>query len=290
MIMKTKEAISLFRQHMAPLYPANEIDAMMRVIMEEVMHYSPVDVVMRADDELPEFFTTRLKTIISRMERHEPLQYILGIARFHGHNFKVTPATLIPRPETEQLVDIIIDENGDRDDLNVIDLGTGSGCIAISLARALKFATVTGTDINNEALDVARENSSALKVRVKWLEADMLEMPPMPANSFDIVVSNPPYITMSEQAYMERNVLDYEPHSALFVPDSDPLLYYRAIAQFAIHALKNGGRLYLEINQYQGEATAALLHSAGLTDVALHRDSFGNLRFVTATSSSMAFN
>ena len=290
MIMKTNEAINLFRQRMAPLYPASEIDAMMRVIMEEVMHYSPVDVVMRADDELPEFFTTRLETIISRMERHEPLQYILGIARFHGHNFKVTPATLIPRPETEQLVDIIIDENGNRDDLNVIDLGTGSGCIAISLARALKFATVTGTDINYEALEVARENASALKVRVKWLEADMLEMPPMPANSFDIVVSNPPYITMSEQAGMERNVLDYEPHSALFVPDNDPLLFYRAIAQFAIHALKNGGRLYLEINQYQGEATAALLRSAGFTDVALHRDSFGNNRFVTATSSSMAFS
>ena len=281
--MKTNEAISLFRQRMALLYPANEIDAMMRVIMEEVMHYSPVDVVMRANEELPEFFTMRLNTIISRLERHEPLQYILGFAQFHGHNFKVTPATLIPRPETEQLVDIIIDENGDREDLNVIDLGTGSGCIAISLARALKFATVTGTDINNQALDVARENASALKVRVKWLEADMLEMPPMPADSFDIVVSNPPYITMSEQAGMERNVLDYEPHSALFVPDNDPLLFYRAIAQFAMHSLKNGGRLYLEINQYQGEATAALLRNARLTDVALHRDSFGNQRFVTAT-------
>ena len=135
------------------------------------------------------------------------------------HVYTDTTSRSLPPPSfrAQQLVDIIIDENGDRDDLNVIDLGTGSGCIAISLARALKFATVTGTDINYEALDVARENASALKVRVKWLEADMLEMPSMPVNSFDIVVSNPPYITMSEQAGMERNVLDYEPHSALFV-------------------------------------------------------------------------
>ena len=281
--MKTNEAISLFRQHMALFYPSSEIDAMMRVIMEEVMHYSPVDVVMRANDELPNFFTTRLGTIISRLERNEPLQYILGFARLHGHNFKVTTDTLIPRPETEQLVDIIIDENGERDDLNVIDLGTGSGCIAMSLARALKFATVTGTDINIEALNVAHENASALKVKVKWLEADMLEMPPMPDSSFDIIVSNPPYITTSEKATMEPNVLNYEPHSALFVPDSDPLLYYRAIALFAMHTLKNGGRLYLEINQHQGEATAELLKKAGLSDVVLRRDFFGNQRFVTAT-------
>lgn len=281
--MRTNEAISLFRQHMKPIYPSSEIDAMMRVIMEEVMHYSPVDVVMRDNDELPDFFTTRLQTIISRLERNEPLQYILGFARFHGHNFKVTPDTLIPRPETEQLVDIIIDESGERDDLNVIDLGTGSGCIAISLARALKFATVTGTDINIEALNVARENASALKVKVKWLEADMLEMPPMPGSSFDIIVSNPPYITLSEQATMEPNVINYEPHGALFVPDSDPLLYYRAIAQFAMHTLKNGGRLYLEINQHQAEATAQLLKKLGLSDIVLRRDSFGNQRFVTAT-------
>lgn len=282
--MKTNEAISLFRKRMAPLYPSNEIDGMVRVIMEEIMHYSPVDVVMRVNEELPDFFAMRLETIISRLERHEPLQYILGIARFHGHNFKVTPATLIPRPETEQLVDIIIDENSEREDLNVIDLGTGSGCIAISLARALKFATVTGTDISHEALEVARENAAIKKARVKWLEADMLEMPPMPADSFDIMVSNPPYITMSEQSGMERNVLDYEPHSALFVPDNDPLLYYRAIAQFAIRTLKNGGRLYLEINQYQGEATADLLRNSGMINVVLHRDSFGNQRFVTATN------
>ena len=281
--MKTKEASVIFRQRLGHVLPAGEIDAMMRVIMEEVMHYSPVDVVIRADDELPEFFPSRLDNIMSRLERHEPLQYILGSALFHGHRFRVTPATLIPRPETEQLVDLIIDECGQREDLRVMDLGTGSGCIAISLARALKFAQVTGVDISNDALQVARDNATALKVRVHWLEADMLEMPSMPAQSQDIVVSNPPYITLSEQAAMERNVLDYEPRQALFVPDDDPLRFYRAIASIAATVLAPGGRLYVEINRRFGQETAALFEQQGFADTRVLKDSFGNDRFVTAT-------
>lgn len=281
--MKTKEASVIFRQRLGHVLPAGEIDAMMRVIMEEVMHYSPVDVVIRADDELPEFFPSRLDNIMSRLERHEPLQYILGSALFHGHRFRVTPATLIPRPETEQLVDLIIDECGQREDLRVMDLGTGSGCIAISLARALKFAQVTGVDISNNALQVARDNATALKVRVHWLEADMLEMPSMPAQSQDIVVSNPPYITLSEQAAMERNVLDYEPRQALFVPDDDPLRFYRAIASIAAAVLTPGGRLYVEINRRFGQETAALFEQQGFADTRVLKDSFGNDRFVTAT-------
>ncbi|MBP3738530.1 MAG: peptide chain release factor N(5)-glutamine methyltransferase [Muribaculaceae bacterium] len=280
--MKTKEASVIFRQRLGHVLPAGEIDAMMRVIMEEVMHYSPVDVVIRADDELPEFFPSRLDNIMSRLERHEPLQYILGSALFHGHRFRVTPATLIPRPETEQLVDLIIDECGQREDLRVMDLGTGSGCIAISLARALKFAQVTGVDISNDALQVARDNATALKVRVHWLEADMLEMPSMPAQSQDIVVSNPPYITLSEQAAMERNVLDYEPRQALFVPDDDPLRFYRAIASIAAAVLTPGGRLYVEINRRFGQETAALFEQQGFADTRVLKDSFGNDRFVTA--------
>ena len=280
--MTTQEAITVFRQRMGDLYPHGEADAMMRIIMEEIMHYSPVDVAIRANEPLPDFFPLRLDDIMHRLERHEPLQYILGVARFHGHNFKVTPATLIPRPETEQLVDMIIDRHGHRDDLAVLDLGTGCGCIAISLARALKFADVTGVDVSNEALNVARTNAAALKTRVHWIEADMLEMKPMPAESFDIVVSNPPYITMSEQAAMERNVLDYEPHEALFVPDDDPQRFYRAIASIAMHVLVKGGMVYVEVNRAYGNDTAAVMQQAGLQDVAVLRDSFGNIRFVTA--------
>lgn len=280
--MTTQEAITVFRQRIGQFYPAGEADAMMRIIMEEVMHYSPVDVAIRANDPLPDFFPMRLDDIMSRLEHHEPLQYILGVARFHGHNFKVTPATLIPRPETEQLVDMILDRHGDRDDLAVLDLGTGCGCIAISLARALKFADVTGVDISNEALEVARANAAALKTRVHWLEADMMEMRPLPTESIDIVVSNPPYITLSEQASMERNVLDYEPHEALFVPDDDPQRFYRAIAGIAMHVLVKGGMVYVEVNRAYAQETADVMRQAGLDDVTLHRDSFGNLRFVTA--------
>ena len=282
-MMTTQQATTIFRQRLSGLYDAGEVDAMMRVVMETVMHYSPVDVALRANEPLPDFFAARLENILLRLERYEPLQYILGTARFHGHQFKVTPATLIPRPETEQLVDLVIDENGHRDDLRVLDLGTGSGCIAVSLARALKFARVTGVDINHNALAVAQENAAALKVKVTWLEADMLEMPSMPAGEIDIVVSNPPYITVSEQAAMERNVLDYEPHEALFVPDNDPLRYYRAIARIASHVLAPGGRLYVEVNRRLGQQVAALFLQAGLTDTQVRRDSFGNERFVTAT-------
>ncbi len=272
----------LFRERLQGLYDAVELDAMFRVVMEEVMHYTPVDVALREDVVLPAFFDARLDDVMRRLQRCEPLQYILGVAQFHGHTFKVTPATLIPRPETEQLVDRIIDDSGNREDLRVLDLGTGSGCIAISLARALKFAQVTAVDISHEALEVARENAAALHTQVRWLEADMTEMPPMPGGSMDIVVSNPPYIAMSERASMERNVLDYEPGEALFVPDDDPLRYYRAIAALASQVLTDGGKLYLEISQYRGKAVADLLQHAGFADVEVAKDSFGNDRFVIA--------
>lgn len=280
--MTVHEAKTIFRQRLQGLYDTGEVDAMMRVVMEEVMHYSPVDVALREQEPLPEFFDARLEDIMRRLERHEPLQYILGVAWFHGHRFKVTPATLIPRPETEQLVDMVVDRWRDCEDLRVLDLGTGSGCIAISLARALKFAQVTGVDISHEALAVAAENAAALKTRVRWVEADILEIPQHLLQPVDLVVSNPPYIAMSERASMERNVLDYEPAEALFVPDEDPLRYYRAIAALAGTVLSPKGMIYLETSQYRGPAVADLMYQAGFSDVQLFSDSFGNDRFVTA--------
>ena len=278
--MTTREAISLMRSELQSTCDAREIDSMARVIMEEVLLWQPVDIVMRDGEELPAFFPAKLQEIIARLKRNEPLQYILGKARFHGHNFAVTPATLIPRPETEQLVDMIIDQNPGSD-LMVLDIGTGSGCIAISLARALKFAQVTGTDISQQALTVARQNASELKTRVNFVQQDITHCTP-PLEMWDIIVSNPPYITMSEQAGMERNVLDYEPHSALFVPDTDPMLYYRPIAAYASRALKNGGRLYLEINRAMAQQVINTLHQAGLKNVQAFTDFNGNNRFVTA--------
>lgn len=279
--MTTREAILLLRSELATCYDSREIEGITRIIFEDVLLWQPIDIVMRENEPLPEFFDNRLVSIISRLKQHEPLQYILGKARFHGHSFAVTPATLIPRPETEQLVDMIVDENPGSD-LQVLDIGTGSGCIAISLARALKFAQVTATDISRAALEVAQQNAATLKTRVKFLEQDILSCR-APSEVWDIIVSNPPYITEQEKAAMERNVLDYEPASALFVPDNDPMLFYRPIASYTSRALKNGGRLYLEINRAMGNLVCDTLQRAGLSNIQVHNDFNGNVRFVTAT-------
>lgn len=280
--MKLKEAIEQLREGLAGVADPQEVQAMIRVICEDVFNYDPVDVALRQESELPDFAPQRVADIVARLQRHEPLQYILGTARFHGHRFKVTPAVLIPRPETEQLVDLIIEENPGSD-LRVLDMGTGSGCIAISLARALKFARVDALDVSRDALAVARDNAASLKVKVRFFESDMLA--PQPAATYDIIVSNPPYITWSERELMERNVKDHEPAQALFVPDNDPLLFYKAIASYAKQSLEKGGRLYLEINQRFGAEVKRLLEDCGFDEVRIVVDSFGKDRFAVAVNS-----
>lgn len=277
--MKLKEAIEQLRSGLAGVAEPQEVQAMIRIICEDIFNYDQVDVALRQESELPDFAQERVTEIIARLRRHEPLQYIVGSARFHGHRFKVTPAVLIPRPETEQLIDMIIDENS-ASDLRVLDMGTGSGCIAISLARALKFAQVDALDVSRDALAVARENAAALKVKVRFFESDMLS--PQPPAHYDIIVSNPPYVCWSERESMERNVLDYEPGQALFVPDNDPLLFYKAIAAYATASLERGGRLYLEINQRFGNEIKRLLEDHGFDEVRIIEDSYGRTRFAAA--------
>ena len=181
-IMLLKEAIEQLKSGLAGAYEPQEVQAMIRVICEDIFNYDPVDVALRQESELPVFAQERITDAIARLRRHEPLQHIVGYARFHGHKFKVTPAVLIPRPETEQLVDLIIDENPGSD-LRVLDMGTGSGCIAISLARALKFPQVDALDVSRDALAVARENADALKVKVRFFESDMLAPQPLHATT-----------------------------------------------------------------------------------------------------------
>ncbi len=277
--MILKEAIEQLRSGLAGVADPHEVQAMIRVICEDVFNYDPVDVALRQESVLPDFAQQRITDLIHRLQRHEPLQYIVGNARFHGHKFKVTPAVLIPRPETEQLVDLIVDENKESD-LRVLDMGTGSGCIAISLARALKFAQVDALDVSRDALAVARANAEALQVKVRFFESDMLA--PQPAATYDIIVSNPPYICWSERESMERNVKDYEPGQALFVPDNDPLLFYKAIVPYARQSLERGGRLYLEINQRFGAEVKRLLDEHGFDEVRIIDDSYGKVRFAAA--------
>lgn len=254
---------------------------MVREILRVLKGWTQVDIVMKADRTITPWLSGRMADAAERVARGEPLQYILGTARFMGMDFHVTPAVLIPRPETEQLVDMITDHAAGRTDLRVLDIGTGSGCIAIALARSLKFARVTATDISPEALDIASANARALHTRISAVQSDILKASPVPG-SYDIIVSNPPYICESEQAGMKRNVMEHEPHGALFVPDSDPLLFYRAIARYASVALDFEGSLWVEINPLHASATCREVENHGFTDVNLIKDERGKDRFVSA--------
>ena len=279
--MTTHQVISDIKSALAEAYPEGEVRAFVRILFEEWMHYSTVDIYMRADSEVPPFIVEKMRHAVQRLLRHEPIQHIVGVAHFHGHRFAVSKHTLIPRPETEQLVDMIVDRNQDVPDLCVLDIGTGSGCIACSLARALRFAEVHAFDISQPALDLAAENARNLGVKVAFHHVDILNAVPQP-QQFHIIVSNPPYICMHEQQLMEDNVLRYEPHSALFVPDNDPMLFYRAIARYASVALKPGGKLYFEINAAYGNDTAKLLSEFHFADIEVVRDFYGRDRFVSA--------
>lgn len=242
--MNVAEAEKRLRGALEPALGAGEARAAVRIIFEDVVNMRPVDVAVNPERELPGFMQTKLEGIAERLLAGEPLQYILGRARFCGMELKVTPATLIPRPETEQLVDIITDRYGRRPDLSILDVGTGSGCIAIALARALKFPQITAIDISADALDVARQNAADYRVKITFARADALNLTlPGP---WDIIVSNPPYVLQSEGAEMERQVYDHEPHTALFVPDTDPMRFYDAILSYA---RRSGVKaVYFEIN------------------------------------------
>lgn len=283
--MTLKKILSDFKQRLDTAYSPGEIKGIEMAVLENILGYTTVDAIMHDNDEMPTFVAEKFSSIADRLLRHEPIQYILGDAYFYGRHFIVTPATLIPRPETAGLIDMIADENH-SDDLQVLDIGTGSGCIAISLALTLRFAHVTAIDISPEALSVAKENAKRLKARVDFLKADILSMHKPSKPCYDIIVSNPPYIADSEQASMDSNVLDFEPHSALFVPDDNPLVFYKAIAQYALDALKPGGKLYFEINSRFPAETCRLLTSLGFANVQSHLDYRAMPRFVSASLNS----
>ena len=280
--MTLRDNIVKIRSHLAQFYPKTEIDAFVRIIFERIMNYTQVDMILHDSDELPGFICDKIDAIIQRLTAHEPIQYILDDAYFYGMHFHVNGDTLIPRPETEQLIDLIAEQNV-AEDLHLLDIGTGSGCIAIALARTLKFPIVDAIDISKGALDIAALNAKELKVRVNFSQLDILKAASPKASIYDIVVSNPPYITQRERNDMDANVLNYEPHSALFVPDDNPLLFYRSIAEYSLSALKNGGKLYFEINPLFADEMVKMLTDMGYDAVATVRDYTGKLRFTSAT-------
>ncbi|MFI3240560.1 MAG: peptide chain release factor N(5)-glutamine methyltransferase [Bacteroidales bacterium] len=275
-----KSNIDKIRKELTPQFSKRDIESYIRIIFYNLLGYSPIDIIMHDDNELSDFISSKIDKIIAELKQNKPIQYIFGNTYFHGHQYRVTPDTLIPRPETEELVDRIIDENSNSD-LSLLDIGTGSGAIAISLAMAMKFPIVTAMDISSKALDIAKQNATTLKARVNFQLADILTTPP-PSKKYDIIVSNPPYICENEKQAMESNVLDYEPHLALFVPDNNPLLFYRTIAEFGQKALKDGGKLYFEINNKYATQTVNMLQKYGYSQTELIRDIHNEYRFTSA--------
>lgn len=274
--------IKKIKETLSPAFTQGEIKNIIRIIFEKLKGYSQVDIIMRQDEILSDFIKNEIDNVLKRLLKHEPIQYIFNEAYFHGFHLKVNRYTLIPRPETEELVDFIIKDNHDSD-LRVLDIGTGSGAIAIALARSLRFPIVDAIDISQKALETAEENAKQLKVKINFDRKDILKINNEDNELYDIIVSNPPYITEQEKNGMEQNVLDFEPHNALFVPDNNPLLFYRAITLYAIKALKPGGNIYFEINSRFGKETAKLLSDNNFINTMIIKDMYGLDRFVSAS-------
>lgn len=274
-----KTISKLINDNLSDCYSAGEISALTRIIVTELLGISQMAFFLKDDITLSAEQQSLLDNAIERLKKQEPIQYILGYSDFCGLRFKVTPATLIPRPETSELVEWVASEATDRE--RILDIGTGSGCIAVSLAHKIPQSKVTAWDISHDALDVATENSKANSCAVAFEQVDILAYEPT-GELFDIIVSNPPYIKENEKGSMHSNVLDWEPHTALFVPDSDPLLFYRTIAEKGLALLSPGGRLYFEINRAHGKETTEMLAALGYTSIELRKDFAENDRMIRA--------
>ena len=272
------------------VYDEREAQAIARMVLEVHFGLTMAEVLC---GQMPD--ERELRQIQQRLLAGEPVQYVIGEAEFGGRRFCVAPGVLIPRPETYELCQWVIEERGDNEvrgtryevremsprGERILDVGTGSGCIACTLAAELPEAEVTAWDISEDALAIARENAKRTHVHVSFEQVDVLHSPPI--SRYDLIVSNPPYICQQEAEAMERHVLDHEPHLALFVPDDDPLLFYRAIAQYGSHALTPGGSLFFEINPLYATELSALLSAMSYHDIEIRNDQFGKPRMIKAT-------
>ncbi len=275
-----KRIIQKIKEELGSYYNEGEVTALTRIIATEILGIAPATYYLKDCVTLSTEEEATLSATIERLKRHEPIQYIQGYTEFCGLKFKVNRATLIPRPETSELVEWIAgDHNGKA--VNILDIGTGSGCIAVSLAHRLPLSNVTAWDISPEAIAIAAENSKENKTKVTFEIVDILTYCPA-EKQFDVIVSNPPYIKENEKSAMHKNVLDWEPHTALFVPNNDPLIFYRTIAQKAMTMLTTGGTLYFEINRAHGAETMNMLADFGYKNIELRQDFAGNDRMIKA--------
>jgi len=279
--MLLKEYRTYFIEKLTPLYDVMEAERFFAIALEELKGWKRIDVALNPDAELSDEEVSKWDAVLQQLELQKPIQYIFGRTYFYGLDFEVNENTLIPRPETEELVEWVIHENKNRAQVKILDIGTGSGCIAISLAKNLPDAQVFAIDVSGDALAVAKKNADSNNVSVTFIQQDILSAEALP-NKFDIIVSNPPYVRNLEKAEIKQNVLDYEPHLALFVDDNDALVFYRKIALLAKANLPQNGKLYFEINQYLGKETMQMLDDLGFKNMVLRKDMYGNDRMLAA--------
>ncbi|MDP3001736.1 MAG: peptide chain release factor N(5)-glutamine methyltransferase [Bacteroidales bacterium] len=270
-IQTIKDIRFYLAKELEKIYQEQEISALANIIIKTVIGITKVHQLYMTEQIVTKQQAGRIINICKELKTGKPIQYILGETSFYDCVIRVTSATLIPRPETEELVDLIIRENRGYQG-TIIDIGTGSGCIAVALAVNLPGAVVIGIDISDEAIMTARENAQLNNVTVSFVKDDVFSFDSERVDKAGIIVSNPPYVRNSEKQFMSKNVLDFEPHSALFVPESDPLIYYRAILKLANKILIHRGRLYFEINEAMGKSIVQLLESSGYTEIQIVAD------------------
>lgn len=284
--MKLKEIKNTFHLELDALFSSEEVDSFFYLLSEAYYKVSRLDLAMDINLEVEN--QSLILEALEKLKAQKPIQYILGETEFFGLNFKVNDSTLIPRPETEELVSWVLKMKGESENINVLDIGTGSGCIAISIAKHLEKANVHALDVSEKALEVAEQNAKNNGVAVNFVNKDILEISNKRLenqNQFDIIVSNPPYVRHLEKTMMHANVLDNEPHLALFVDDANPLIFYKAITEFAVKNLKSGGALFFEINEYLGPEMIRLLESNNFKNIQLKQDFFKKDRMIKGTFS-----
>jgi release factor glutamine methyltransferase len=281
--MKIKTYRNLFIQELTPIYDAGEAESFFYLILEEKHQLKRIDLALQTDLIFSEAEIAIWDSILEPLKKEIPIQYLLGKTSFYGLDFEVNNHVLIPRSETEELVEWIIQSTSklEKKDLKILDIGTGSGCIAISIAKNLPSASVFAIDVSENALATAHKNAERNKVNITFINQNILETEDL-KQQFDIIVSNPPYVRHLEKAEIKKNVLDNEPHLALFVEDNDALIFYRKIAALAQKNLSPNGKLYFEINQYLGKEMIALLEKMNFKNIELRKDIYGNDRMITA--------
>ncbi len=283
--MTIKHYRDQFIQQLIPIYGTGEAESFFYLTLEAKHQLKRIDLALQPDLVFSETELAAWNFILNQLKKEIPIQYLLGTTHFYGLKFEVNPSVLIPRSETEELVDWIIrSQKSDirNHKLKIIDIGTGSGCIAISLAKNLPNAEVFALDVSEKALATAKSNADFNQVEIQFIHQSILETEDL-AQEFDIIVSNPPYVRHLEKQEIKKNVLDNEPHLALFVADNDALIFYRKISQLAQKNLCSNGQMYFEINQYLGQETLDLLQEMGFKDITLRKDIYGNDRMIQCT-------